>query len=136
MMKQKLQISKRLRFNLQGITNIIQLKNVDKRFRLAYKPTKINHKRIRKKQRELRLVRMQEWEPNDAKIDIPHIQVTFSTLACVINPEESIKTNLARLSINNLNESNKQSEEKRYMVKICVIIIEDARLLPWYANLE
>lgn len=71
--KQRFQIRKGLKVNLQGIEDIIQVKNANKRLRLTYKPTKANYERIHKEQRELRMAKMQRLEPNDAKIDIPHI---------------------------------------------------------------
>lgn len=56
-----------LRASMQGIIDIIKIKNANKMYRLAYKCIKVDYEMNCKKQREVKLAKMQGRETNDAK---------------------------------------------------------------------
>jgi hypothetical protein len=57
--------------------NVIKMKCVDQRFSLGFKPGKANFKRATELKREKRLARMEGREPNEDRIQIPPIHMTF-----------------------------------------------------------
>jgi hypothetical protein len=94
--------------------NIIRMKCVDQRFDLGFKPRKEDFKRAAEFKREMRLARIEGREPNEGRIQIPPIHVTFPRPAQVINAEGEIKRMSKEFSdatIHYLEEINKQEPQ-------------------------
>jgi hypothetical protein len=94
--------------------NIIKMKCVDQRFDLGFKPRKEDFKRAAEFKREMRLARIEGREPNEGRIQIPPIHVTFPRPAQVINGEGEIKRmnkEFSGATIHYLEEINKQEPQ-------------------------
>ncbi|XP_073268737.1 uncharacterized protein [Populus alba] len=68
--------------------NVIKMKCADQRFGLGFKPGKADFKRAAEIRREKRIARIERREPDEDRIEIPPIHVTFPRSAYVIKTED------------------------------------------------
>ncbi|XP_073261648.1 uncharacterized protein [Populus alba] len=87
--------------------NLTKMKCADQRFGLGYKPTKEDHRWAASRRRERRMARIEGREPEEEKLEIPPLRVTFPKVAYVMQPDkgaESLGQQLSNMSINTLEE--------------------------------
>ena len=87
--------------------NPTEMKCADQIFGLGYKPTKEDHRWAASRRRERRMARIEGREPEEEKLEIPPLRVSFPKVAYVMQPDkgaESLGQQLSNMSINTLEE--------------------------------
>jgi hypothetical protein len=88
--------------------NPTKIKYVDQRFGLGYKPNKEDHRWAAGRRSERRMARIEGREPEQEKLEIPPLRVSFPKVAYVMQPDkraESLGKELSNMSINTLKEN-------------------------------
>nr|XP_034891077.1 uncharacterized protein LOC118030913 [Populus alba] len=96
--------------------NPIKMKGADQRFGLGYKPKKEDHRWAASRRRERRMARIEGREPEEEKLEIPPLRVTFPKAAYVMQPNEgaeSLGQELSNISINTLEEDNMEGGDMK-----------------------
>ncbi|XP_073259781.1 uncharacterized protein [Populus alba] len=96
--------------------NPIKMKGADQRFGLGYKPKKEDHRWAASRRRERRMARIEGREPEEEKLEIPPLRVTFPKAAYVMQPNEGVESlgqELSNISINTLEEDNMEGGDMK-----------------------
>jgi hypothetical protein len=94
--------------------NVIKMKCADQRFGIGFKPRKMDFKRAIESKRERRLAQIERREPDEDRIQIPPIHITFPRPAQMINAEgeiERMSKEFSGATIHYLEEINKQEPQ-------------------------
>jgi len=86
---------------------------VDQRFGLGYKPNKDDHQWAACRRRERRIARIEGREPEEEKLEIPPLSVSFPKAAYVMQHDKeavSLGQALANMSINTLEENEVEGD--------------------------
>jgi hypothetical protein len=88
----------------------------DQRFGLGYKPNKEDHRWAAGRRREKRIARIEGKEPEEEKLEIPPLSVSFPKVACMMQHDkgaESLGQELAHMSINTLEENEVEGDDMK-----------------------
>ena len=96
--------------------NSAKITCVDQRFGLGYKPNKEDHRWAAGRRRERRIARIEGREPEEEKLEIPPLSVSFPKAAYIMQHDkgaESLGQELANMSINTLEENEVEGDDMK-----------------------
>jgi hypothetical protein len=96
--------------NLERV-NLIMMKCANQRSGLGYEPKKEDHRWAAGRRRERRMARIQGREPEEEKLEIPPLKVSFPKAAYVMQPDKDSESLSQRLSTMDINTLEKDKEE-------------------------
>ena len=113
--------------------NAVKIKCADQRFGLGFKPGKADFKRAAEIRREKRVARIEKREPDEDRMEIPPIHVTFPRAAYVIKAEdyeEGLRKEFSGATINyleNVKEQDVKEEESPHeqLPQLTIGVLED-----------
>jgi hypothetical protein len=92
----------------------------DQRFGLGYKPKKEDHRWAADRRRERRMVRIEGREPEEEKLEIPPLMVSFPKATYMMQPDngaEDVVPRLVTVSINTLEEDKVEGSDTKIVVE-------------------
>jgi hypothetical protein len=113
--------------------NVIKMKCADQRFSLGFKPGKADFKKAAEIRREKRVARIERREPDEDRMEIPPIHVTFPRAAYLIKTEdyeEGLRKEFSGATINyleNVSEQDVKEEESphKQLPQLTIGVLED-----------
>jgi hypothetical protein len=100
--------------------NLAKMTCVDQRFGLGYKPSKEDHRWAASRRRERRIARIERREPEEEKLEIPPLSVSFPKAAYIMQHDkeaESLDQELSNMSINTLGEDKVKGDDMKTVAR-------------------
>ena len=96
--------------------NSARMENAAQRFGLGYQPNQKDYRWAAGRRRARRMARIKGREPEEEKLEIPHLSISFTKAAYMMQPDkgaESLGLELANLDINTLEGNEKKGDNMK-----------------------
>jgi len=100
--------------------NSAKMTCVDQIFGLGYKPSKEDHRWAASRRRERRIARIEGREPEEEKLEIPPLSVSFPKAAYIMQHDkgdESLGQELSNMGINTLGENKVEGDDMKTVAR-------------------